>query len=223
MRTRSSIGRARAVCARTAASISIRAGLRDYLAGVLHERGDSIGAVQLFWDAFSADTSLTTYRRLLKEAGEDPGIQGGWAERCVEELRTRLAERVVETDWRRRRIVASAGKVLLEILLYEGRIDEAWQVATEFGCNQQMWLTLARVREQTHPLDAIAIYEPEVLKQIDLKKNLAYEMAVDLMDRIRRLADAVDEPHRFTDLLDRVRTEHWRKRNLKKLLDGRGW
>lgn len=78
-------------------------------------------------------------------------------------------------------------------------------------------------REQSYPLDAIAVYEPQVLARINLTKTAAHRNAVDLMDRIRRLADAVDEPHRFTDLLVRVRTEHWRKRNLKKLLDARGW
>ena len=197
--------------------------LRDYLAGSLRERGDMAAAVELFWDAFSEDTSLATYRRLLQEAGEDPRVEGGWAQRCVEELRARLAEPVAETDWRGRRIVASAGEALLEILLYEGRFDEAWHAATEFGCDQQMWHTLARAREHTHPLDAIAIYEPEVISQIERVKTPAYRTAVDLMERIRRLADAVDEPNRFTDLLERVRTEHWRKRNLRKLLDDRGW
>ncbi|MCY4368726.1 MAG: SWIM zinc finger family protein [bacterium] len=199
------------------------ADLREYLAGALHDRGDSSGAVQLFWDAFSADPSLATYRHLIEQVGEDSGVRGGWAERCVEELRARLAQRVAETDWVRRRIVASAREALLKILLFEGRIDEAWHAATEFGCDSQMWLTLARAREQTHPLDAIAVYKPEVLDQIDRKKTPAYKKAVELMDRVRRLADAADEPHHFTDLLDRVRTEHSRKRNLKALLDGRGW
>ena len=197
--------------------------LREYLAGALHERGDSSGAVQLYWDAFSADPSLETYRRLLREAGEDPVVDSRWSQRCLRELRARLAEPVAETDWRERRIFASAAKALLDILLYEGCTDEAWMAATEFGCDRQMWLTLARAREQTHPLDAIAIYEPEVLSQIDRTKTRAYETAVELMDRIRRLADAAGEPDRFSDLLERVRTEHPRKRNLKKLLDGRGW
>ena len=199
------------------------ADLREYLAGALHERGDSSGAVQLYWDAFSADPSLETYRRLLREAGEDPVVDSRWSQRCLRELRARLAEPVAETDWRGRRIFASAAKALLDILLYEGCTDEAWMAATEFGCDRQMWLTLARAREQTHPLDAIAIYEPEVLSQIDRTKTRAYETAVELMDRIRRLADAAGEPDRFSDLLERVRTEHPRKRNLKKLLDGRGW
>lgn len=194
--------------------------LRDYLAAMLRGRGDSTGAVELYWDAFAADPSLSTYRRLLKE-GPDDG--GGWSRRCVAELRTRLTGRVTGTDRAGRQVIPSAAKALVEILLYEGRVDGAWRAATEFGCEQQMWLTLARAREQTHPLDAIRIYEPEVLAQIDRRKTPAYRTAVGLMDRIRRLADAVGEPDRFEALLRRVRTEHPRKRNLKKLLDDRGW
>lgn len=84
-------------------------------------------------------------------------------------------------------------------------------------------MTLARARERTHTLDAIDVYEPEVLALIDRKKTSYYESAVELMDRIRRLAEAAGEAGRFTGLLDRVRTEHRAKRNLKKLLDGKGW
>ena len=62
-----------------------------------------------------------------------------------------------------------------------------------------------------------------MLARIDQKKTPAYRSAVDLMDRIRRLAEAAGEPDHFTGLLEQVRTEHRAKRNLKKLLDDRGW
>ena len=197
--------------------------LLDYLAAMLRDRGDSSGAVELYWDAFATDPSLPTYRRLLEQADETSGFGGGWSVCSVEYLRTRLAAKEVGTETARRGVASRLARPLLDILLYEGRLEEAWTTANDFGCDQQMWLTLARAREQSHPLDAIAVYEPEVLALINLTKTTAYRRAVDLMDRIRRLGDAVDEPHRFTDLLDRVRTEHWRKRNLKKLLDARGW
>lgn len=86
-----------------------------------------------------------------------------------------------------------------------------------------MWLTLAREREDTYPMDAIGVYSPEVFARIDQKKTPAYRAAVDLMDRIRRLAETAGEPDQFATLLERVRTEHRAKRNLKKLLDERGW
>ena len=61
------------------------------------------------------------------------------------------------------------------------------------------------------------------MAQIDRKKNDAYRAAVDLMARIRRLADEAGEPARHRDLLDHVQTKHTAKRNLTGLLNRRGW
>jgi uncharacterized Zn finger protein len=109
--------------------------------------------------------------------------------------------------------------VLVEILAHEGDID----AATDHGCDDRIWLTLARVRESTNPLDAIGVYEREALAQIDRKRNDAYRTAVELMARIQRLADSAGRPERFAALLTRVRTEHKAKRNLKALLDQKSW
>ena len=197
-------------------------GLRRFLAAVLRERGDAAAAVRLFWDAFHAEPSLSSYRRLLREADEAEGANGGWSRRCVEELRAR-SRTETPTETVRRRFVGAPGEVLAEILFFEGAVEETWSVAKEFGCGIDMWMTLARAREETAPLDAIGVYEPEVFRRIDLKKNQHYRFAVDLMGRIRDLATAAGSPDRFVNLLERVRTEHKAKRNLKKLLDDRGW
>jgi hypothetical protein len=123
-----------------------------------------------------------------------------------------------------RSLLSSAtATVLVEILAHEGDIDAAWDAATDHGCDDRMWLTLARARESTNPLDAIGVYEREVLAQIDRKRNDAYRTAVDLMARIQRLADSAGRPERFEALLTRVRTEHKAKRNLKALLDQKPW
>ena len=193
--------------------------LREFLAEIHRSRGESEAAVGLFWDAFVAASSLTAYRRLLGEAtGGD-----GWSQRCVEHLRQQLAGAAPLRSAPSQGRGLGDGSVLAEILLYEGRADEAWQAATEHGCRQRLWMTLARAREDTHPLDAIGVYEPEVFALIDQKKTPAYRSAVDLMSRIRRLATAAGRPDRFTAVLERVRVEHRAKRNLKKLLDDKGW
>lgn len=46
---------------------------------------------------------------------------------------------------------------LVDILLFEGVVDDAWDAAGDYGCRAQTWLTLARAREESHPLDAIAV------------------------------------------------------------------
>ena len=227
--------------------------LREFLAGALRGRGEAQAAVELFWQAFVSHPSLATYRRLLDEAAEprsgadkpeqpdnpeqsDKPEQpdnpeqsdkpAGWQQRCEEELRSRLSRldgRVPGDRGASNAAVPRAAEALVEILAYEGRVEAAWNAATVHGCAERMWMTLARAREKTHPSDAMGVYEPRVLELINRKKTQAYRSAVDLMERIRHLADAANEPDRFRSLLERVRTEHRAKRNLKKLLDAKDW
>ena len=198
------------------------ADLREFLAAVLRERGDPNAAVGLFWDAFCSEPSLSSYRRLLREAGGEADTDGEWSRRCVEEMRARLSKEV-STEAARRGAATAPADVLAEILFFEGRTEEAWSSAADFGCRDEMWMTMARAREQSHPLQAIDVYEPEVFRRIDQRNNHAYRSAVDLMNHIHLLAEAAGNPDRFTELLGRVRAEHKAKRNLKKLLDDRGW
>lgn len=194
--------------------------LRDFLAELLRERGNETDALDLYWDAFAGSPSLPTYRGLLEEAGDDATV---WKERAIAELRSRVAEPQPGDDTRRGPLSTTPAGALVEILAYEGHIDSAWEAASEHGCDDRMWLTLARAREATHPLDAIGVYEREVFAQIDEKKNHTYKAAVDLMARVRRLADDAGRPELFESLLDRVRAEHKAKRNLRALLDEKGW
>ena len=201
--------------------------LREFLARKLRDRGDGPGAVKLFWQAFVSGPSLSAYRRLLDEDdGED------WLRRCCEELGSALAGvpgRAAGSTTPGAAFgtfppaVSGAAGALVDILLYEGQVDAAWDAAHAHGCRADVWLTLARAREEANPVDAIAVYESAALAIIDRKKAMQYQSAVDLMVRIRSLADAAGKPDRFTSLLGQVRTEHKAKRKLKSLLDAQGW
>ena len=202
--------------------------LREFLARKLRGRGDEQAAVELFWQAFVSGPSLSAYRRLLSE---DDAVD--WLSRCRDQLRSGL-DSASRPDALKQATPAAvfgtlppavpgAAVALVEILLFEGKAGAAWEVAQAYGCRAQMWLTLARAREKTHPTEAIAVYEPVALAIIDRKKADQYQSAVDLMVRIRRLADSAGEPDRFLSLLERVRTEHRAKRKLKALLDAQGW
>lgn len=191
--------------------------LREFLAGILRERGEPSGAVELFWEAFEQGPSLSSYRRLLEEASDQAASM---KERTIQTLRSSLA--ASGSGQADSRMVSAAG-ALVEILAYEGDLDAAWQAASEHGCDQRTWLTLARAREEAHPLEAVGVYEREVFDLIDHKKNHAYRQAVDLLARIRRLARRAGTPERFDAVLGHVRTVHKAKRNLMKLLHQKGW
>jgi uncharacterized Zn finger protein len=194
--------------------------LRELTAELLRQRGDRPAAVELFWEAFEQSPSVGTYRRLLDEAGDDAPP---WRQRSIDTLRSRVADATPHDRTTRSWSTPTPATALVEILAHDGDIDAAWKAATDHGCDDRMWLTLARARERTHPMYAIDVYEREVFAQIDRKRNDAYRSAVELMARIRRLADTAGEPERFHALLTRVRTEHKAKRNLKALLDQKPW
>jgi uncharacterized Zn finger protein len=196
--------------------------LRELLAALLRGRGDAPGAVDLFWQAFAAHPSLDTYRRLLTEA-DAIEARADWQQRALDALRTHVGERRPDDQSRQSIMNTTPASALIEILLYEGAIEAAWLTATDYGCEQRQWLTLARAREATHPLDSIPVYERETIAQIDTKKNGGYRNAVDYLERIRRLAAAAREPEHFDRLLAEVRVKHKAKRNLKALLDKKGW
>ena len=193
--------------------------LREFAAAQLRDRGDSVGAEALWWKAFERHPSIDGYRKLLAESADTEARR----QQAIDILRQRLVAGVTEARTRNPLIERAPATTLVEILLYEGRADDAWDVAGTHGCDDRIWMTLARAREVDHPLDAIPIYARAAVGQIDTKKNGGYRAAVELLARIRTLATNADEPQRFTDLLTTITTEHARKRNLMALIDKKGW
>ncbi len=185
----------------------------DTLASLLKQSGDVTGAIRLYQDAFEDSPSLTTLQRLLDAVEHD---RDQWRDAAIEEVQQRVAapqsgQSSVQND------------VLVEILMWAKRHDDAWDAAHARGCNPRRWMDLAATRESKHPIDAIDVYEPQVLRSIEAKNNQAYAAAIQLMSRIRRLAESAGVPERFDALVVIARTAHKPKRNLQKLLNEQGW
>jgi uncharacterized Zn finger protein len=193
--------------------------LREFLAAQLRATGDTGGAEALWWEAFERHPSLDGFRKLLVESADIEARK----KQAVDLLRRRLEAGDKRARTGNPLLERSPATTLVEILLYEGRIEDAWAAAAMYGCEERTWMTLARAREATHPLDAIPIYERAVANQIDTKKNGGYRTAVELLARIRTLATKGGEPQRFTALLAAVTAEHGRKRNLMALIDKKRW
>lgn len=193
--------------------------LRHFLSAQLRAAGDAAAAEALWWDAFEQHPSLDGYRKLLAESSDADGRRG----QAVSVLRARLDAGDSGSRTRNPLLDQGPATTLVEILLYEGDVDGAWDAASAYGCDERTWMTLARARETTHPLDAIPIYERRVAAQIDTKKNGGYRAAVDLLARIRTLTDKAGEPQRFSELLAAVTAEHARKRNLMALIGKKQW
>lgn len=176
---------------------------------------------QILWDAFEQQPSRAAYSSLCDF---DPDRGTEFLDRCTTHLRERLeAEGPADPAthaWHRWSALSSP---LIEILVGADDIEAAWEAASTYGCGDNVRLDLAERRESVAPGESIDVYEPHVFAAIDTRKNDGYQRAVELMARIERLAPAAGEPQRWERLRDRVRTEHRAKRNLRKLLEQRGW
>ncbi len=189
-------------------------GIIDALADLLRRRGDADEAIRLYADDFDAHPSLSTLQRLLDSVHPDDRAQR--RDEMIESIRVRVSrpgrgQPRVPND------------LLVEVLMWAGRAEEAWDAANAGGCLPARWMALAAARETSHPLDAIDVYEPQVIRSIETTTNGGYASAVELMERIRPLAHAAGVPQRFDDLVVTARTKYKRKRNLQKLLDQQGW
>ncbi|MGH2779833.1 MAG: hypothetical protein ACRDLA_00125 [Thermoleophilaceae bacterium] len=99
---------------------------------------------------------------------------------------------------------AGAVETLIEVLLGEGEGEEAWQVAAERGCRRQLWLALARARED----ECIGVYKREIEDLIDHKQTHWYEHAVGHVLHVGDLYACAGATDEYAAYLDELRYRH---------------
>ncbi len=181
-----------------------------------HRAGRGEDAVRVAWDAYDASPALRTYRQLAEQATR-AGLWPDWHEKSLALLRERIAHKDRKpargrvTRWAAPAVDSST---LVEVLLHDGDVEQAWAEASAAGCRRDLWLKLAQLREGEHPLEAIPIWQGEIERVVDAKNNQAYAQAVDLIIRVRRLMIAADRDADFPPCTAKLRTTHKPKRNL---------
>jgi uncharacterized Zn finger protein len=175
--------------------------LRELLAQFHRDRGDTHAALEVFWTALEQRPSLDAYRRLIREADAADGGQS-WRADALAALQRLLgdAERTGSQAH-----VRHLSATIIEVLLFEGRVDDAWRAATERDCDQRLWMQLAWARESEHPEDVIPIYEHEVEALINKKNDAGYRDAVKLMVHVNSLHVRFECPDAFAMFVERVR------------------
>jgi uncharacterized Zn finger protein len=195
--------------------------LRDFVAELYHDRGRHGEAMDLAWEAFTKRPDLRSYQA-LKGHADKAAAWDDWRERALAFLRTgedgAASKRTGGPSPPRLRRDRSD---LVEILLWEGRSEEAWREAEASHCTPRLRLALAKTRESSHPDDAIAIYRAEVADLLTTTSYQAYTQAVELIARIGRLMREIGAEAEFAHYLVGVRAAQKRKRNFIKLLDSR--
>ena len=219
-------------------------GLRDFVVEEYHRRGRIKEAMDLVWQAFTQSVTLSSYQKLKTQA-ERVKQWKTWRDKALAYIRQQLeppkiapqppqvaqpsskttqARRVAAYPaWNPPGMFARDRSLLVEIFLWEGEDDLAWKEAQAGGCSKQLWLKLAERRQQSHPEDALPIYQREIEPLIQQTHNAAYANAVSFLQKVHDLMVALDRQAEFKALVAHLRKSYKAKRNFIVLLDKQRW
>lgn len=185
------------------------------LAADCHVRaGRRAEAGELLWANFTDHPSLESYIALHHATGE--GFPA-WRDHAIGVLR---AQPVASARFTPMPYARPAGRsTLVEVLLWEGDAEAAWQAAMDGGCREELWLRLARHRAAAQPADAIPVFLAAADQAIEHKNRGSYRVAAGLLTEAGALFTRCDREEDFHAHLAALRTAHRSKRALREELD----
>lgn len=200
--------------------------LRDFIIEEYHDRERGAEVMELVWKSFEQSLSLLNYQ-LLKTHGERVNQWEVWRTRALTHIRSILVA-LAEPTHRKMTVVGAYGlprdrSLLVEIFLWEGASELAWQEAQAGGCSKQLWLKLADRRRVTHPADVLPIYQREVEPFIQQTNNASYASAIDYLKIVRDLMIKLDREAEFQTWMAQLQKTYKGKRNFITLLKKQGW
>ncbi len=184
-------------------------GLSDFLVGVYASLGRHEDALKLLWEEFCQAGNLEQFHKLAAYAKQESGVDWPlWRQRVISRVRETLAGTPRDRS------------LLVEILLDQHMDADAWSEAKAGGCRADLWLEIASRREQTHPADALRIYQDQLGPIIARGDQHAYRDAIGLLTRIGHLLEQMGRAEDFGTFRAEVRAANRQKRSFLKLLDG---
>jgi uncharacterized Zn finger protein len=189
--------------------------LRVFLAEEHHRRGEHEQAMELIWPVFGRRPYLAEYQ-LLKQHADQSRAWKPWRERALVRMREHAKQRTAGTIPLPGRAPDERSE-LVRVFLWERDTDAAWREAQEGGCSAELWLQLARVREEEHPHDALAVYLESVDRILMQTGDRAYAEAVKLLPRVGETMGRAGQD--FSAYLAGMRAVHKRRRKLMEMID----
>ena len=190
--------------------------LREFLIDEYLRRNRGEEALALAWAEFEEHPYLEPYRKLKAVATKQNNWQD-WRNKALACLKQDI-EKEFRTQRFGRRTAADKSR-LVEILLWEKNVEEAWQEALAGTCRDDLQLKLADMRAKTHPQDAVAVYWSHVICLVVQTNNHAYDEAFALLKKIKPLLLQENAELHWKKYIGELRTRFKAKRNFMKLLD----
>ena len=195
--------------------------LRKFIMEAYQNQEQHDKALELGWQGFTVSPDMESYRLLEKYAGKAKQWPQ-WREKALIHIREQISKSRLspKSRWSR---PFDDHSLLVKLFLHEGNPDTAWKEAEAGGCSDYLWLALAKYRGEQHPADAIRIYRDHIARLLQATGDKIYQESVSYLEKIKMLSARLDEERTFREILNSIRTEQKRKRNLMKLLDQKGW
>jgi len=195
--------------------------LRIFLADEYHRRKRHDEAMQLMWAEFREHYSLENFKLLKSHAEkcEEGNVWAGWREKSLAFVRDSIAGQKAESAKRRYTWSTVDHSDLVRIFLWEKDEEQAWHEAQEDGCEKELWLKLAAIRETDHPEDTLAVYQRLLDPTIEGKHHQAYTEAIEFLKKVRRLMMRLHRERQWEMYIEKVFTDHRRKRNFIAMLE----
>jgi uncharacterized Zn finger protein len=190
--------------------------LVEFLVGAYGKRRHHQDAVSVAWDHFDRHPAFSSYK-LLEKAGKTAGDWSALRGKALVQLRKALeTRRSSQSQWH---WTIGGHSLLVEIFLHEADSDAALAEARAGGCRADLWMALAKAREEKHPWDAIGIYQTRIDPIVERKNNDAYDEATQLVGKIKGLMQRTGKTTEFDAWLEQLRAKHKAKRNFMKRLE----
>ena len=199
--------------------------LRSFLSDVYYQCGNYQKTRELAWQTFAESPTLSTYQKLKTYTAQQDNWEDPWPPLRVKALAF-IRETIRKNHQTKKPFYAYTQRdwqpnqtELVKILLWEGDLQTAWEEAQQGWCPDSLRIELAQKREETHPADALKIYQDQVEPTLALKKNTAYHQAIRYLVKIKELITRLEKQAAFKKYLEGVRETHKAKRNFIKFLD----
>jgi len=191
--------------------------LDEFLIRQYHLRKRHDEALQLAWQHFVDHPSLQAYQRVQASAKHNKTADE-WRDKAITHLRKAIKKQATEKTRNRYAWQQGYNIALIEIYLATGDSDSALRAAHENGCMDNQWLKIAAARETDHPQDAIEIYQRITEHYVGQTSNDAYEQAIKLVTKVRKLMQQEKRSKEFKAYIEQLQTKFKAKRNFMKLL-----